>query len=187
MEEPSPRFNHILSPVGGRSFLLAGQTDPFESEEERDRVVSILSVFDHETKQWEHRKINVDNKPPGMRSGGYVTHGKVIYSFGGREDTGLGRYNTLHKFDTEELRWIAFPPNIHSYAEAPMPKSGCEPVIIEDKLCLFGGFGTHTATGPLQPGSRFETDEGVYDRGNTNEFHLYNLRDGLLSIEHHYS
>ena len=110
-------------------------------------------VFDHETKQWEHRKINVDHKPPGMRSGG---HGKVIYSFGGREDTGLGRYNTLHKLDTEELRWIAFPPNIHSYAEAPMPKSGCEPVIIEDKLCLFGGFGTHTATGPLQPGSRME-------------------------------
>ena len=179
MEEPSARFNHILAAVGGKSYLLGGETDPFRQQTERDRVASVLSVFDHGARQWEADPyvIGLEEKPPGIRSGGFVAGGKFIYSFGGRADTGFGRYNTLHKFDTEEMRWIAFPPNVNS-AEAPIPKGGCEPVIIDNKLCLFGGFGTRTADQP-QPGSSFDFDEGVYDRGNTNEFHVYNLNGWL--------
>ena len=175
-EEPSPRFNHILVPIKGKSFLLAGETDRFGEEAVRDRAASLLSVFDHDAKEWEHRAIYVDNKPRGVRSGGFVAQGKFIYSFGGRDDTGFGRFNTLHKFDTEELRWIAFPPSIVS-TETPIPKAGCEPVIIDNKLCVFGGYGTPTDP-RIQPGSDFHHDEGVHDRGNTNEFHVYNLKNG---------
>jgi hypothetical protein len=173
--EPSARFNHILAPVGGKSYLLGGETDPFREEAERNRVAGLLSVFDHEAKQWEHdRYINGDEKPPGVRSGGFISGERFIYSFGGRADTGFERYNTLHKFNTEKMEWIAFPPNVVT-TETPIPKAGCEPVIIDDKLCLFGGYGT--PTGPPQPDSSFTFDEGVYDKGNTNEFHVYNLKN----------
>lgn len=174
MAEPSARFNHILAPVGKKSFLLMGQTD---EEVEQNEVASSLNVFNHETRKWENYSIDEKDRPPGMSSGGHVSHENFIYAFGGREDGGTRRYNTLHKFDTVNLKWIVFPPTVNSSAEIPMPKAGCEPVVINDQFCLFGGYGT-PAVRPVQPNSSFHLNEPVYDRGFTNEFHFYNLRNG---------
>ena len=56
--EPSARFNHILAPVGGKSYLLGGETDPFREEAERNRVAGLLSVFDLTEDRWPLRTTN---------------------------------------------------------------------------------------------------------------------------------
>ena len=177
-EKPPPRLNHILAPVGGKSYLLMGQVDPFEVEAEREKVAATMWVFDHAAEEWEERMINKEEKPPGMRTGGFIAHDKYIYAFGGREDAGNGRYNKLHKFDTEQLRWIALPPNANPAVDVPMPKAGCEPVVIDGKFCLFGGYGT--PADPYRESENFVLDGDYNDRGHTNEFHLYNLNTGVL-------
>ena len=175
MGEPSPSFDHILAAVGTKSYLWGGHTKNFDDPKTREEVASVLSVFDHEMKQWERRTIITDQKPPGMRPGGFVAQDNFIYSFGGRHDTTKERYNILHKFDTAQLRWIAFPPCINLPEEAPLPKAGCEPVIIDGKLCLFGGCGVCSHEGHVQRGSTFHVDREYKEKGHTNEFHLYNL------------
>ena len=79
--EPSARFNHILAPVGGKSYLLGGETDNFKEVYERNRIAGVLRIFDHSAKQWEadHDISKSGNeKPLGVRTGGFVSGEKVI-------------------------------------------------------------------------------------------------------------
>ena len=52
LQEPSPRYNHILASVGNRSYLLGGQTEKFGEEDERKQIASVVRVFDHTAREW---------------------------------------------------------------------------------------------------------------------------------------
>ena len=58
-----------------------------------------------------------------------------------------------------------------------MPKIRAGLVAFGDKLGLFGGYGL--PSGPTQPGSSFIKNKRFSDvDGWTNEFHVYNLKEG---------
>ena len=187
-DEPSPRYNHILVSIDQNSFLWGGQTKDFDSEEERKKLGSVVNVFDHKTRRWCQKGVDKsvadDNSPPGLRSGGFVAWGSDIFSFGGRDSVGGQRFNSLHQLDTTTLRWRRLPC-FSEKCDMPMPKSGCEVVVMDDKLCLFGGYGTPAdPPGTLQPKSKFDREEGLYRKGHTNEFHFYSLRRGKTCSLH---
>lgn len=179
-QEPSPRYNHILGSVGNRSYVLVGQTEKFDEENEREQLANVVHAFDHTTREWvPPGEIAGHSRPPSLRSGGFVSYNSDIYSFGGRNDTNGNRHNSLHKFDTNSLSWTVLPSFNPQPPEAPMPKSGCELVVIDGKLCVFGGYGTPTSqVDSLQPYSEYHREEGLYDKGHTNEFHFYSLQKG---------
>ena len=180
LQEPSPRYNHILASVGNRSYLLGGQTETFGEEDERKQIASVVHVFDHTTREWVTQgDIAGHARPPNLRSGGFVSHNSDIYSFGGRDDTSDKRYNYLHKFDTNSLRWSVLP-NFNQPPKAPMPKAGCELFLIDGKVCAFGGYGTPLDPEEKQPHSEYHREEGLYEIGHTNEFHSYSLQKGTV-------
>ena len=58
-----------------------------------------------------------------------------------------------------------------------MPKAGCGMIAFGDCLGVFGGYGI--PRGPTQPGSFIKNNNYTDGGGWTNEFHLYNLTDGM--------
>lgn len=182
-DEPSPRFGHILASVGPKSFLWAGQGDDFANKEERKQFASVVYVFDHATKKWCQHGLNnsIADFPPGLKAGGFAVSGNEVFSFGERDDAGAHQHKSLHidLLDTIWLEWHIVP--IINASQGPMPKSGCEIVVTDRKLCLFGGYGTPGET--LQPDSKYDRDEeDAYSKGHTNEFHFYDLTQAWLTI-----
>ena len=103
-----------------------------------------------------------------------------IYHFGGYN--GHSNHNSLHCLNTATLEWT----EIHSQTPGnqPMPKSACGMVTYHDEtvgvtsIAVLAGYGTPVT--PIQPGSTFiPSTEFTDGRGWTNEFHLFNLTNGM--------
>ena len=174
--QPSPRFRHCAAQIGEKAYLWGGCTQNFSTSGQKT-LQSETKIFDgcHET--WSKKKVN-GVAPPGLMDGACTVVSETLYHFGGTD--GHSWYNTLHSLDTATLDWRALHGHTQNPADQPMPKRGCGLVTYADAASLvpFGGYGV--SHGPTQPGSRFDQDTRFSDgRGWTNEFHLFNLTNGM--------
>ena len=100
-----------------------------------------------------------------------------LFTFGGCDDSRL--YNTLHILKGTS-QWIELCPQNKS-PESPIAKNGAGMVAFSDNLAVVGGYGI--PHGPTQPGSSFiKNTDSTDSSGWTNEFHIYNLKDGMCAI-----
>ena len=173
--EPSPRFFHGASQVGGRCYLWGGRVQDF-SESGRRKLASTVEIFDPCLETWEeHPTTGVP--PPGLVHGACTSLLDSLYWFGGYDDS--SRYNSLHRLDPTTLEWRELQPL--NKAGGPMRKVGCGMVsFLQDQLAMFGGYGN--PTGPTQPGAMFtkNTDPDLTNgSGWSNELHVFNITEGM--------
>jgi len=171
--EPSPRFLHHATPVGGRCFLWGGRVPDF-SASGRMKLASTVEIFDPYLEVWERRP-TFGVPPPGLYYGTSVSLLHQLYSFGGFD--GTSRYNTLHTLDPNSLEWKE--QLVLNQADGPMRKRSCGMVPYgQDKLALFGGYGI--PIGPTQPGATFTKSTSSTDgSGWSNELHIFNINEGM--------
>ena len=171
--EPSPRFLHHATPVGGRCFLWGGRVPDF-SASGRKKLALTVEIFDPYLEVWEQQSTS-GVPPPGLYYGTSVSLLDQLYSFGGWD--GASYYNTLHTLDPTSLEWKQL--RVLNQADGPMRKFGCGMVPYgQDRLALFGGFGI--PTGPTQPGATFTKNTRHTDgRGWSNELHSFNINEGM--------
>ena len=115
---------------------------------------SIVEIFNIETGRWEQRK-TTGTPRMGAEYRAYTTIGNKAYHFGGWD--GSSCYNSLHSLDLSTMQWVTLQPRNPS--QGPSRKSQCGMVAHGDnELVVIGG---HIGLGNY-----------------TNEFHVYNLREG---------
>ena len=174
--QPSPRFSHCAAQVGEKCFLWGGRTQDLSVGGQKT-LASEIEIFHYFHETWSKKNVS-GAAPPGLYAGACTVVSETLYHFGGYD--GHSRYNTLHSLDTVSLDWRALHGHTQNPANQPMPKTGCGLVTYTDaaSLVLFAGYGV--PHGPTQPGSRFVQNTNYSDgRGWTNEFHLFNLTNGM--------
>ena len=100
-----------------------------------------------------------------------------LYTYSGY-DGGDSQYTgTLSQLDTSTMEWKLLTSDI-----GPMKKRGAGMIALNDEqLAVLGGVGIPTS--PTQPGSSFVRDSSSSDgRGWTNEFHIFNISNGMLLL-----
>ena len=171
--EPSPRWGHCATPVGGRCFLWGGRVPDF-SASGRKKLASTVEIFDPYLEMWEQQSTS-GVTPPGLYHGTSVSLLDQLYSFRGFDGASL--YNTLHMLDPTSLEWKQL--RVLNQADEPMRKFGCRMVPYgQDRLALFGGYGFPTSH--TQPGATF-TKNSSYTSGSgwSNELHIFNINEGM--------
>ena len=172
--EPLPRFCHISVGVGSKVVVQGGVTKDL-SEKSRQRLSSVVEIFDLYSESWEQRPVTGDAPSPGTYESASASLHDDLFSFGGYD--GSQFFNTLHRLDTEKLCWSQVSPQ--NADGAPMPKTGCGMIAFGNGLGVFGGYGV--PRGPTEPRSFIMDTKSTNGRGWTNEFHIYNLSEGNLS------
>ena len=172
--EPLPRFFHISSRVGSKVVVQGGWTKHY-SEKRRQRLSSVVEIFDPYSESWEQRPVTGDVPSPGTYAAASASLHYDLFSFGGHD--GSQYFNTLRRLDTEKLCWSQVSPQ--NANGAPMPKTGCGILAFANGLGVFGGYGV--PQGPTEPRSFIKDTASTDGRGWTNEFHIYNLSQGNLS------
>ena len=174
--QPAPRFCHCAAQIGHKTFLWGGRTQDFTASG-RLKLASEIETFDAFHEKWESKR-TTGLAPPGLYNGACTTVAEAIYHFGGFDDH--SESNALHCLNSVTLEWT----QIHSQTahDRPMRKFGCGMTAYhrEDttSLAVFAGHGI--PYGPTQPGARFIQDTNFTDgSGWTNEFHLFNLTNGM--------
>ena len=173
---PLPRFGHCAAQIGEKAYLWGGRTQNF-STSGRKTLQSEIEIFDSFHETWSKKNVN-GPAPPGLIAGACTVVAEALYHFGGTD--GHSWHNTLHSLDTVSLDWRAPHGHIQNPGDQPMLKSvsGLVTYADEASLILFAGYGIQN--GPSQPGSRFVQDTNYSDgRGWTNEFHCFNLTNGM--------
>ena len=142
-----------------------------------EEVAPFVEVFDVHSRHWEQWK-TTGPPPTGLESAACASVEEHLFVYGGdihRDEPAEGG-GKLHRLNTRTLQWVVMSPH-NLAAECPMAMSGCSMTAIGEQLALLGGIG-RSKNSPVQPGSSFiDDDEG--DCRWTNEFHLYNLREGM--------
>ena len=169
--QPSPRFWHRAAQVRHKTYLWGGVTANFLTTE--------IEAFDTFSETWT-KKILKGVAPPGLRSGGFAVVAETLYYFGGNDRNSY--YSSLHSLNTETLEWRELQSK--NPTDQPMPKVGHGIVTYHDEtvgvtsLAVLAGYGKPVT--PIQPGSSFIPSANHSDgRGYTNEFHLFNLTNGM--------
>ena len=154
--------------------MRGGRTKDY-TENSRQRLSSVVELFDPFSELWERKQVEGDTPSPGTYDAASASLNNDFFTFGGFDDLSEECFNTMHKLDTKTWRWCQLSPQ--NAEGAPMPKFGSGMVAFGDSLGVFGGYGI--PSGPTQPGS-FIKDARYPDGGGwTNDFHLYNLTDGM--------
>ena len=164
LSEPSPRWGHHSAAVGGQLYVWGGRTKDF-SKEKSELAVSVHS-FNQCMETWQTRA-TTGKCPPTVYRGSCTSSGHHLYLYGGSD--GHCYNDSLHQLDTDSLEWSQLP-------SGPMKKIRCGMVSYEDKLILFGGYGTPSC--PTQPGAEFVENRTTNGRGWTNELHMFDLQKG---------
>ena len=176
--QPSPRFSHSAAQIGHKTFLWGGRTQDFTASG-RQKLASEIETFDSFHEKWESKR-TTGLAPPGLYNGTCTAVSESIYHFGGFN--GHSYHNSLHCLNSVTLEWTEI--RSQSPGNQPMPKSNCDIVTYCDEtvgvtsLAVLGGYGKPVT--PIQPGSTFIQNTN-YTSGNgwTNEFHLFNLTNGM--------
>ena len=171
--EPLPRFHHIYSRVGSKVVVQGGRTKDF-SEKSRQRLSSVVEIFDPYSESWEQRPVTGDAPTHRTYEAACASLHDDLFSFGGYD--GSQYFNTLRRLDTEKLCWSQVSPQ--NANGAPMPKTGCGIIALGSGLGVFGGFGV--PRGPTEPQSFIQHTGDTDGNGWTNKFHIYNLSQGKL-------
>ena len=164
--QPSPRFWHSAVQVQEQSYLWGGCTQVSSRSE-------VINIFDSYVEIWKERS-TTGVPPPGLYQGASTLLCEDLYYFGGDDSTHF--HNTLHKLQTRTLEWQEIAQC--NPAGGPLPKSACGVVAYEQQLAVIGGF-CRTPTGPLQSGAEFIKSPTYPEYGYTNEFHLFNIKEGV--------
>jgi len=175
LHEPSPRFAHLATAVGGKCYLWGGRVPNF-SESGKLKLASTVEIFNHYSATWEsHSTAGVP--PPGLYYGACASMLDSFYWFGGQD--GNCYSDSLHTIDPSTLEWRELQPL--NKAAGPMRKYGCGMVAHHHhQLALFGGFGIPDPIGLTDPKAIFTKDTNYTDgRGWSNEFHMFNVRKGI--------
>ena len=169
--EPMPRIHHTACQTGSKTLVHGGFTRDF-SENTKRRLPRVVELYDSYTEVWQQKEVTGEAPVPGVYAGASASVDDDLFTFGGWD--GSRWYNALHVLK-RATQWIELCPQ-NDRAESPMAKTAAGMVAFGNSLAVFGGFGI--PHGPTQPGSSFIKDAGG-DRGWTNEFHIYNLEDGM--------
>ena len=172
--EPFPRFYHISGSVGSKVVVQGGRTKDF-SEKSRQQLTSVVEIFDPYSELWEQRQVTGDAPSPGTYFAAGASLRDDLFSFGGIDDR-RNVFNTLHRLDTKTWRWCQLSPQ--NAEGAPMPKVACGMISFRDGLGVFGGYGI--PRGPTEPQSFIKDTRFTDGRGWTNEFHIYQLKEGIM-------
>ena len=170
--EPMPRACHTACQTGSKTLVHGGLTRDF-SEKTKRRLACVVELFDSYTESWQQEAVTGEAPAPGVYGAAGASVDDDLFTFGGWD--GSRDYNALHLLK-HATQWIQLCPQ-NDRAESPMAKTGAGMVAFDNNLAVFGGYGV--PDGPTQPGSSFIKVAG--DRGWTNEFHIYNLEDGMYT------
>ena len=171
--EPLPRICHISQCVGSKVIVQGGLTKDF-SEKSRHHLSSVVEIFDPYSELWEQKQVKGDCPQPGIYAAANASLHDDLFSFGGICDGNL--FNTLHRLDTKTWHWYQLSPQ--NADGAPMPKYGCGMISSRNSLVVFGGYGIPQR--PTEPHSFIKNTKFTDGRGWTNEFHIYNLSEGII-------
>ena len=128
------------------------------------------------TEVWQQKAVTGEAPAPGVYSAASASVDDDLFTFGGVD--GSRCYNSLHRLK-HATQWFELCPQ-SGRAESPMAKSGAGMVAFGNNLAVVGGYGI--PHGPSQPGLSFIRNTGRTDGvGWTNEFHVYNLKDGMYT------
>jgi len=170
--EPMPRMLHTACQTGSKTLVHGGLTRDF-SENTKRRLARVVEVYDTYTESWQQKEVTGEAPAPGVHLAASASVDDDLFTFGGVDSSRW--FNTLHVLK-HATQWVELCPQ-NDRAESPMAKSGAGMVAFGNNLAVFGGYGI--PHGPTQPGSSFIKDVG--GRGWTNEFHIYNLEDGMYT------
>ena len=167
--EPLPRYKHISQCVGSKVLVQGGQT----KENSRKYLSTIVEIFDPYSELWEQKQVKGDGPQPGIYSAASASLHGDFFSFGGHCDG--SHFNTLHRLDTKTWHWYQLSPQ--NADGAPMPKYGCGMISFGSSLVVFGGYGISQR--PTEPHSFIKNAKFTDGKGWTNEFHIFNLSEGI--------
>ena len=173
--EPRPRFDHVSQSVGSKVLVQGGRTNDF-SEKSRQHLTSVVETFDPYSELWEQKQVEGVTPSPGTYAVASASLHDDLFTFGGWD--GRNRFNTLHKLDSKTWRWSRLSPQ--NAEGAPMPKWGCGMISFGDILGVFGGYGIPRE--PTEPQSFIRDARFADGSGWTNEFNIYNLKEGLFIL-----
>ena len=172
--EPLPRSWHISECIGSKVLVQGGRTKDF-SEKSRQHLSTVVEIFDPYSELWEQKHFKGDGPLPGTYGSASASLHDDLFSFGGLCDD--NPFNTLHRLDTKTWHWYQLSPL--NADGVPMPKVGCGMISFRNCLGVFGGLGI--PRGPTEPHSFMKKTRFADGRGWTNEFHIYNLSEGMCT------
>ena len=151
---------------GGRSKDYSENTD-----------TSVVELFDMYTESWQQKEVT--GQAPYAYGAASASVDDDLFTFGGQDDS--RSFNALHSLK-KSWQWIELCAQ-NKNPKSPMAKIGAGMVAFGEDLAVMGGFGI--PHGPTQPESSFtgdtrRTSDGA---GWTNEFHTYNLKDGMYTCK----
>ena len=175
--QPAPRFHQTAAQIGHKTFLWGGRTQDFTARG-RQVLASSIQSFDSFHEKWEQKR-TTGLAPPGLYQGVCTAVSESLYHFGGWDEH--SNHDSLHCLNCVTLEWT----QVHSLTPGnqPMPKSHCGMVTYHEEavgvtnLAVLAGLGK--PINPTQPGSRFVKVVSDKRLGYTNEFHLFNLTNGM--------
>ena len=173
--EPSPRAAHNDCSIGDNIYVGFGRTGDSSTAAERE-LSRQLEVYDCYSKTWVQRK-TTGTPPPGLLNGACTSINNKLYTYGGYVGGDSPFTGTLSQLDTSTMEWKLLTSDI-----GPMKKQGARMIAVNgEQLAVLGGVGIPTS--PTQPGSSFVRDSSRSDgRGWTNEFHIFNISNGMLLL-----
>ena len=173
--EPKPRIYHTAWQTGSKTLVHGGCTrDSWKNAKRHLPMASVLEMFDAHTEVWQQKEVTGESLAPAVYAAASASVDDDLFTFGGWD--GSRDYNALHLLK-HATQWIELCPQ-NDRAESPMAKTGAGMVAFGNNLAVFGGHGI--PHGPTQPGSSFISNTDYTDgKGWTNEFHIYNLKDGM--------
>ncbi|CAD7702273.1 unnamed protein product [Ostreobium quekettii] len=133
---PPPRSGHQT--VVHKKFLYMFGGEFTSPRQERFHHYRDLWRFNLEASTWESLPMR---RGPTARSGHRMAvYKNKIYLFGGFYDTGrdeMRYHNDLWVLDLEEVQWT---PVAQATNHGPCPRGGCQVIVFEDVLYLYGGY-----------------------------------------------
>ena len=173
--EPSPRVGHYDCCISDNIYVCFGFTGNY-STTARSELSCQLEVYDCYSKTWVQRK-TTGTPPPGLAIGACTSINIKLYTYGGHGGGGSLYTGTLSQLDTSTMEWKLLTSDI-----GPMKKQGARMIAVNDEqLAVLGGYGIPTS--PTQPGASFVRNSRRSDgNGWTNEFHIFNISNGMLLL-----
>ena len=173
--EPSPRAAHYDCSVSDNIYVCFGDTGD-SSTTARSELSRQVEVYDCYSKTWVQRK-TTGTPPPRLAYGACTSIKNKLYTYSGYGGGGSPFTGTLSQLDTSTMEWKLLTSDI-----GPMKKAGAGMITVNDEqLAVLGGVGIPTS--PTQPGSSFVKDSSSSDgSGWTNEFHIFNISNGMLLL-----
>ena len=172
--EPSPRAGHYDCSIGDNIYVGFGFTGDSSTAAMRE-LSRQVEVYDCYSKTWVQRK-TTGTPPPGLVWGACTSIKNKLYTYSGGDGDSLYT-GTLIQLDTSTMEWKLLTSDI-----GPMKKRGAGMIALNgEQLAVLGGYGIPTS--PTQPGSSFVRNCSRSDgRGWTDEFHIFNISNGMLLL-----